>query len=125
MSTHRPKARFHLACTLIVVAGCSGPYLRTGDDLIGDLASQDPNIAALAALEVAASEDGALQAGALETLCGLLSHRDALVRSAATLALRRITGAATDYQPYREPADQAPEIRQWHDLVARFQEGSR
>jgi hypothetical protein len=58
----------------------------------------------------------------VEKLCALLTHRDALVRSAAARALRAITGAAGTYQPYRDPVEQEESIRTWHELVERYQE---
>ncbi len=105
-----------------VCTGCAGPYLTRCEDPVRELMSPDPNLAALAALEVAASDDPALSAASLPTLCELLHHRDPLVRSAAARALRTITGAATNYRPFRDPLDQEESILQWQDLVERVLE---
>jgi HEAT repeat protein len=91
---------------------------------VGDLGSSDPNVAALAALSIASSEDPALRAQAVDPLCRLLGHRDPLVRSAAARALEAVTGVEQGYRAFRDPQDEAARIDSWRAVAERSLRGS-
>lgn len=118
LSEHR-TALLLAAIISLSAGGCSGPYLKLGDDLLIELSSPDPNIVALAALAVSESSDKRVKEAALPLLCKLLDHRDPLVRAAAGEALERITGVPSDYEPYRDPAAQEASIEKLNALVSR------
>lgn len=118
MNNRRPWGPAALLLVL-VCAGCGSAYLTLNEDPVRDLESSDPNLVALAALHLARAEKSEVSDASLSRLFALLEHRDALVRSAAALALRTLTGTAAGYQPYLDPQRQGDSIRSWRTLVER------
>ena len=125
METMRALAVAALAIVILAAgSGCWGSYLRVSDDPIADLSSSDPNHVALAAIALAESDDETQRRAALPKLCELLRHPDPLVRSAATCALRAVTGCSVGYEPYRDPCEQDATIHRWAEVLLDPGEGT-